>query len=1189
MNKWRLNIYNLIFLLSYKLFFVSCQEKIKDEYNQKKKDYYDYTLHSGITELKYLKDRNSRSITFTEGINDDLLINVYSPSCDIESTRNSQNATFLISSLNEISMEIKKNAYNTSDIVIYPKTFLVNGQEKYKNKRICPLIINTIEVKKFTIFVKEKEPNLLFFYKKLKKVILLYNITELRGKSGATLSFSFREVTKFNINIPDIINTNISNSITIFLDSDSLSKIKENILNITITHIEDKKCSLIFQIIEPNSIYALQKNYLNKGFITSNYLYQYYYMQVLVEEGEVMLHNKRNTGKLFGVIKQFIDPYNISEYPKDEKDNQLEFNEHTQKLSFTSENTYFCNKGCYLLITYYNENYNTNKPIINYEYSLYARIWDVDDEASQIINIPTDEFIFGTFVEDSFINHYYSIFIPYETKKLIIQIQSNYVEGFIGKGKKKLITSKKKSNNNLNITLNKMVIEFPIEQLRKLDFLNSEISLAFRSKNYFEKIFPFYYFRISILKDNNDSINTKYTIDNYLIYPLDSNIGNICIPEKGKDNNFYYCYFLLSNNNKEFQMNFSVSTTNQDDNYTIYFYHNDIQNKSKYTKYYLSNENDKNLQSIIFKFEFKDNKTKTILSTFNNMKDLIYPQIYSSQIFLFSSSSKMFNFSLNNGNCLLIFKHIHGRATIVLDKYPTIVSDLNFIGKPITIPNYEVKNISFYSKEEFIFYLKLENVNQKLGIREIFYDESLNELLLNTQFPIYYYIKYNNQDSLELNFRIINIEDKNTTSEIYINGYILNKTILNRRLNDEFIELKESIVGYYDKGLKNGLLKINKQFESDSQDIYLLIKIDGKHYITNSLSVEIIAMNSSLVPVNQYIMGSFKSSQNSENKIYLIRNNIIDNNDNKLIIEFSPNYEEINLNFDSSKGISYTKENQTKIIQKYIMNTNNNKKIFLNINKPKEISYGNFLFRYYFTKKNEEFGYKFNESSYTKKNYTEYGNDKAYICLEFDKFEIYFNNISVNQNLSNIREADMYNKNYSEIRLKIYGSLFKKVKKKNKFKQLFNTSALISSESSFENDTEINYKYNNKFELCFGNMSRKDFKYDLQIKINIIFSNYFFNKDSLVYSLPLDFTEEFKNKENGIFNFIKKYYIFLIIICGIIIVLIIFIILYFKLIKKTKTLEERVLSISFTKNNDETLSEYSGGKQSDSDYENAFI
>ena len=35
-------------------------------------------------------------------------------------------------------------------------------------------------------------------------------------------------------------------------------------------------------------------------------------MQVFEEEGEIMLHNKRNTGKLFGIIKEgTIDPYNI--------------------------------------------------------------------------------------------------------------------------------------------------------------------------------------------------------------------------------------------------------------------------------------------------------------------------------------------------------------------------------------------------------------------------------------------------------------------------------------------------------------------------------------------------------------------------------------------------------------------------------------------------------------------------------------------------------------------------------------------------------------------------------------------------------------------------------------------------------------------------------------------------------------
>ena len=1186
MIKWKLNIYNLIFVLCFILLYVKCQTKIKDEYKQREENYFNYTLEPGKIILKYLNDSNKNYFNFTEGINEDLLVNLYSPSCDIYLYNlNRQNVSLMFTTGNAISIKIKNKSFKTAQINPVPKSYLINDYPKYKNKRICPLVINTIEVNKFTLLVEKREPTFLYFYENLRQIILSYNITELMENSSITLSFSFNNITKFNINISDIIYTTIINSTTIFLDSDSLSKIKEKILNINITHIENKNCSLIFQIIEPNSIYALQKNNLNKGFITSNYLNQYYYMQVFEEEGEIMLHNKRNIGKLFGVIKSNIDPYNILEYPKDEKDNKLEFNKHIQKLSLNSKYTSHCKEGCYLLITYYNENYNSNKPIINYEYTLYARIWNVEDEIPQIINIPINEFIFGTFEEDSFINHYYSSFIPYETKKLVIQIQSNHIEGFIGKGKKKLVTSKKKAYSDLNITLDKINIEFSKDELKELGYLNSEISLAFRSKNYFEKIFSFYYFRISILKDN----------DKILIYPFDSNVGNNCSPEK-EGNNSYYCYFLLSNNNKEFNLNFSVSTSIQEDNYTIYYYHNNEKIKSKYIKYYLSNANDKDLQSIIFKYEFQDNKIKTILSTFNNMKDLTYPQIYSSQIYIFSNSNKNINFAVSNRNCLLIYKHIYGRAIIGFDKYPKIITDLNFNGKAITIPNSEVKNITLQSKEDFIFYLKLKSVDENLDIKEIFYDESLNDIIFNTQFPVYYYIKYKNQDILELNFRIINIEDKNTTTEININGYILNKTTLNRKLNGEFIELKEPITGYYDKGLKNGILQINKLDINESEennitDIYILIKIDGKHYITNSLSVEIIALNSSLIPVNQYIMGSFKSIENSENITYLIRNNIIDNNDNNLIIEFSPNYEEIKLNFDTSKEFTYNKENIAKGIQKYRISTSNNniKEIYLNINKPKKMSFGNFLFRYYFTKKNEEFIYKFNASSYKIKNYTKYIKSKAYICLEFDQFEIFFNDVLVRHNATNINENDdVYNIINSEIRLKIYGYLYKKVKQNNKFKELLNTSAITLSESSFENDTEINYAYNNKFELCFGNLSRKEFEYDLQIKINIIFSNYFFNKDSLVYSLPVDFSKEFK--KNEVEKFIKKNYIFLIIIGVILIVLLIFIILYFKLIKKAKSLEERVLSISFTSGNEEELfKENLKDKQTNASFDDAFI
>ena len=1184
MIKLELYIYNLIVLISYILLYVQCQTNLKDDYKQKEENFFDYTIEPGKVKLKYLNDSVKQSINFSEEINDDLLVNLYSPSGDIFlNSYNNQSVSLIYKSGSSISMKIKNKSFKTAKIILMTKPYLINDNPKYYNIRLCPLAINTIEVNKFTLLMEEKEPTFLYFYENFTQIILSYNLTELIEKSSVTLSFSFNNITKFNINISDIIDTTISNSTTIFLDSESLSKITDKILNIHITHIENKNCSLIFQIIEPNSIYFLQKNNLNKGFITSNYLYQYYYMQVLEEEGEIILHNKRNIGKLFGVIKEHINPYNISEYLKNEEDNKLEFNEHTRKLSFNSKNTSHCKKGCYLLITYYNENYDINNPIINYEYTIYSRIWDVEDEIPQIINIPINEFIFGTFEDGSFINHYYSTFIPNETQKLVIQIQSNHIEGFIGKGKKKLITSKKKTNTDLNITMDKINVEFQKNRLKELGYLNSEISFAFRSKNYFEKIFSFYYFRLSILKDD----------EKILIYPFDSNVGNNCAPEK--ENNSYFCYFLLSNNYKQFNLNFSVSTSIQEDNYTIYYYYNNIEYKSKYLKYYLSNANDKDLQSIIFKYEFQDNKIKTILSSFNNMKDLTYPQIFSSQIYFFSNSSKKFNFAVSKRNCLLIFKHIYGKGVITFDKYPKIVTDLNFIGKPITIPNSEVTNISFHSEEDFFFYLKLKSVDQNLDIKEIYYNESLNDLFFNTQFPIYYYIKYNNQDNLELIFRIMNIEDNNTTTDITdidIKGYILNKNILNRRLNGEFIQLNQSIDGHYDKGLKNGILQINNNFNEYNKnniqdDIYIFIKIDGKHYINNYLSVEIMAMPCYLVPVNQYIMGSFNSSKNIT---YLIRNNIIDNNkDSNFIIEFSPNYEEIKFNFDNSKGIYATMDNITKGIQKYRINATNFKEIYLNINKPEKIPYGKFLFRYYFTKENEEFEYKFNELSYEKKYYKE-NDTQASICLEFDTFEIFFNKKLVNHNLTSINETDKYNKNLGEIKLKIHGSLFKNVKENNQFKELLNTAALISSEISYENVTGITYNNDNKFNLCFRNMSRKDFKYDMQIKINIIFSDYLFNKDSLVYALPVDFTEEFKDK-NIIMNFIKNYFIFLIIIAVIIIVLLIFIIYYFKLKKKNKSLEKRVLSTSFTfENNDETFDESQKRKETtNSEADNPFI
>ena len=603
------------------------------------------------------------------------------------------------------------------------------------------------------------------------------------------------------------------------------------------------------------------------------------------------------------------------------------------------------------------------------------------------------------------------------------------------------------------------------------------------------------------------------------------------------------------------------------------------------------------MKLILFKFEFEDNRPKTILSMFSNDKDINSPKFYSSQIYILSNPKKQFNFNFNYGNCLLIFKYISGSGNISFGEYQKIEANSNNLEKPIIIPISKVKNITFKTEESFIYHLELKYIRQKSNIKELIIDESRNELLFDTQFPIYYYLKYENQENIDINYRIRNLEDEASTN-ILINAYIINSEELEKKLDGEFIELEESIRGLYDKTFKNGILQINediiKNFSKvdasdnlNNETKYILIKIDGKHYISNSLSVEIIAMSNNngnyLIPVNQYIMG-----YNLFNNIkYIIKNNIIDNNANKIIIEFSPNYKDIKLTFDNLTEIPTYKENMTTDIQKYIINAND-KEIILNINKPERISNGNYLFRYYFTKNNDRFEYKF-DKSYNKTKIKD-GDNKADICLKFNNFGIYLNEKLVNSSEFNIKETDIKNNINSGIKFKIYGSLFKKENANNEVNELLNTFAFISSIPSYENNTEINYTDNNKFELCFMNMNKTDFIFDLQIKIDVIFNEYYFKEDFLVYALPIELKDELKKEDNTFKDYLNKNKILLVIILIIIVIMLIFIILYFKIKKKNRNLESQVLSISLTSESSEDLfSEYWKDKKTVPDYDNAFI
>jgi len=199
MAQWKLNIYILLILLFYLLFYANCQEDIEGEFKQKELYYKNLTLEPGKIQMKYIKDANRDPFLFKdEGINNDLLVNFYSLSCNIELKYSSKSISSLKLNENKISMRIRNNFTQTVDVIAKEK---VDGNDKYKNKKNCPLIINTIDVSNLTLLVEENEPTILYFNEEyLKKINLLYNVS-IKNSNYMALSFSFNDVSTFNLNI----------------------------------------------------------------------------------------------------------------------------------------------------------------------------------------------------------------------------------------------------------------------------------------------------------------------------------------------------------------------------------------------------------------------------------------------------------------------------------------------------------------------------------------------------------------------------------------------------------------------------------------------------------------------------------------------------------------------------------------------------------------------------------------------------------------------------------------------------------------------------------------------------------------------------------------------------------------------------------------------------------------------------
>ena len=1121
---------------------------------------------------------------------DYLIVNIHSINCDIKIGEDSSKDIKIKYFKNDFySLEVPSHNVN---IEVIPLMDIIDGNYKYNYKyRKCPVTINTNYSKNDLILLNKSEPTIFYFNENITHYNILYEIQDLTIESFVTFLLSFNEKTEFVVQITNCNSEKksfiINNSTNIFLNNTFLSNYNLNncYLTISINYNQKEPILLTFKAIDKDSISMLEKNYINKGFITSETSFQKYYMDIYKgEEGEIILYNKGNKGKLSGTILAKEDSFlniNSLKYPKDEKGIKLSFNEHNSKLNFSFNQTKNCEKGCYLLITYYQDNLTNYPTVIGFEFTLLVRTWDDYDLSPEIINIPFNEYIFGCFEEDSITHHFYSLYIPNNTKKIIIQIEGNYFEGFIGGGKRKLITSKKMDDiKNLDITHSKMVIIFEKENLTEINIKNNYISLAFRPKDYFLNILSYYFFKI---------LYQNETTDDNLIFNLDPNIGNICLPEKSKkneNNTFYYCYFMLQNKYNEFSLKYSVSTSYENKDIIIYYmkYIKNKDNPEIFSSYNFVNMNDyndfENIKFILFKFEFYDNKTKTILLNFYNEKnETIYPQIYSSQIYPSFNINKNFTFSFDK-EYSLIFSWINGSGLLDLlnARNPSQLRPArNFRGYSIGIPLNNIPKISLTGYSYFIYYLKLNYIGQNNGVDEVIYGESMNEIITSKQFPIFYYIKNNIKDSMYINFRIINYDYINNTINYDIEGYLLEQEYIRKKLKGEYIKLENPISGKYDIYSKSGFLNISQENNTDK---YVLIKINGENlYNKNNISnimVQIAPIyqnnNEYIMPINHFIRGSFNMTKDIKEITYLIQISKSYPNDNiDTLIEYSSNCEGLELTFKKKnsnnkfKINNYTNENGFRIYR--FRNLSDD--IYLYISKDNSnINNANFILRYYLSEEKAENKYKFNNSC--KKYIIDLQNDTESIAFEF-------NNIEIIRNSNPLNESLKVNVDY-----KIYGFLF--IEEDINKNESINTFAFISSKSSYNNKTFVNSNYK-KFNISFYNISRNKFNFQMLIKVHVIIKDFFLNEQLLVYSLPIEI-EELKKEEQKNYNILI--YIGLIVL--IIIIIIISLIIFYIMKKKNTELQEKVLAISFSSGiSEESIDRQNTNTKKDEDYENTFI
>ena len=1145
-------------------------------------------IKPGNSQIFFLDYREDYHRAFELNIDEHskLQINIHSINCYIKIEPIPEAEIIKSTDLNFYSLIANSS---TKYLIINPLKDMAEGKPKENyDAKTCPVSINSYYISDGIpkLIINNNEESVFYLAASLYKDIfhVSYDIKKKSKNNFVALHFKFEE-NQYLINIAysknpsNPIIKNITESTFIYLDSNFLSNESTNNddngnLFIDIQN-ESKKNNLIYlKIIEDDTVSLLEENALNFGFITSYTTYQYFYTEVLEgKEGELFLHNKRNYGILHAIIKDKNDIKNnisdLSNYPKgDNPEEELEYDQHYLQLKFNESKSSKCKKGCYLLITYKQIKSEGEFPLVGYEFTILSRTWNQSDYISPIIDIPYNEYIISCFGKESSREHYYSIYVPNDNQtKIIIQLEGDYFEVFYGEGRKKVNTLKEETKK----LDKKDYQEMMILENSDLDFDSTEriLSFAFKPKEYYTNIIASYYFRV---------LFTKVGEKEYL--PMDSNFDNICLPIIYK---YSDCNLILKNTYYESRMNFSITSTNQNEYVKIYVTGITKNNESRiiaedYFNYvYVYDKNHSDIEYFLIKFDFKNCDMKIIISSFGNRVYEEYPQIYSTQMFYINNFTKIHHFKLKN-NFLGYYQYLGGKSGILGDLF----SAEDFKGKLISFPVEYGNDLDIEVKtNEFTYYLQLIPNLKIIEIEELKQGKPLIKFTNKTSFPLYYCYKIMDRDNININANIrFNEYNKSLNYNYSIRGYIIDENTINKKTNGEIIEIPSPYEGNYSDAYGIAFLQVNRHTKEDTffNAQYLLIEIEKNDdseeksdlllFFVETIVKEYDNFNEFFLSPKIYFIDTFDDAEKRirEANRYSIFNPKGDKI--KPVIEISSQYNNTIIEFEGVNICDNDTVNLTGF-WRFTICENTKETIYFNVKSSGTKT--NYMIYYYLNDINDEY------KIILDKNYKmdiDDNNEKA------TNISFRFNGLSVIDSL--------------EIGIEFYiiGTLYNPNDKS--FELVNSTCFLHEREQAFVSE-KANSIFNNldkntkskEFTLIFKNVPReKNYIYDLRLQVKARAFKEFCKEEYLSFTVKADLTDIKKRDLKWLIWFIPVVAIGIILI----IVLVALLTKFLKLKKKNSNLQQDIVSLAFS--NDVQKNVLTREKQiskNESDFESTFI